>query len=297
MNRGARRAPTFRAAADCQLFLDWIADTVLRHGIEVHVFCLMPNHFHLLVRSIRGNLSKALKHLLAGYVLELNRRYRWDGPVFRGRFRSQLVEDDDYLRYLVAYLHLNPVRAQIVQRPEEALWSSAEVYLRSSRGPEWLVTEEVLSWFESRNALVQYHWDCAVNRLPPPRDFCPETGLFRNLSTVPAPEPLSRNDRSFDGSPVEEIMQLVAEAIDVPRRDLLANQRGRGRNRARRVLTWVLATELGMGCKEIAAIVGGTPNAVSLVLVKMRRRLRTEAAPDGLEEALEAVRKRTLDGS
>ncbi len=81
MNRGARRAPIFRDAADCQLFLDWVAESVSRHGIEVHLLCLMPSHFHLLIRSMRGSLSKALKHLLAGYILELNRRHTWVGSV------------------------------------------------------------------------------------------------------------------------------------------------------------------------------------------------------------------------
>src|SRR4051812_16842847 len=83
MHRGARRAPIFRDDEDCLLFLKGLEEAVDHHGLEVHAYALMPNHFHLLVRSPLGNLSKAMKHVTATFTLRANRRHRWDGPVFR----------------------------------------------------------------------------------------------------------------------------------------------------------------------------------------------------------------------
>src|SRR4051812_49416104 len=86
MHRGARHASVFRDDEDRLLFLNAVDEAVEHHGLEVHAYALMPNHFHLLVRSPLGNLSKAMKHVIATYTLRANRRHRWDGPIFRGRF-------------------------------------------------------------------------------------------------------------------------------------------------------------------------------------------------------------------
>ena len=111
MHRGARRAPIFVRDADCVLLLDTLGDVVDRFGLEVHAYSLMPNHYHLLVCTPAGNLSRAMRHLNGVYTQRLNRLHDWDGPVFRGRFKSQLVTEEAYRRELVAYIHLNPVRA------------------------------------------------------------------------------------------------------------------------------------------------------------------------------------------
>ena len=104
MNRGARRGPIFERNEHCLLFLDVLASVVSEFGWEVHAWSLMPNHYHLLVRSVHGNLSECMKWLGARYTRRLNDAEGWDGPTFRGRFRSELVGDEKYLRYLVAYI-------------------------------------------------------------------------------------------------------------------------------------------------------------------------------------------------
>ncbi len=123
MNRGRRREAVFVDDDGCQLFLDVIGAVFEHNGCEVHGYSLMPNHFHLLVRSARGDLSA------------LNRLHGWDGAVFRGRFKSQLVTDEAYLGHLLAYLHLNPVRAHLVSRPDEPSWTSHRPYLGLDRPP------------------------------------------------------------------------------------------------------------------------------------------------------------------
>jgi REP element-mobilizing transposase RayT len=120
MNRGARRHPVFLSDDHCVLFLDCVGSASDRFALEVHAYVLMPNHYHLLVRSIRGNLSAAIQHLAGRFTREMNRQQGWDGPIFRGRFRSQFIEEESHLRQVVPYLHLNPVRAGLVVLPQQA---------------------------------------------------------------------------------------------------------------------------------------------------------------------------------
>ncbi len=88
MHRGARREAIYDDERDCILFLDLVGQTVNRFGLEVHAYALMPNHYHLLVRSVKGNLSRCMQHLNGSYARGFNSRRTCDGPVFRGRFRS-----------------------------------------------------------------------------------------------------------------------------------------------------------------------------------------------------------------
>src|SRR5688572_1964032 len=94
MNRGARRAPIFVNDLTCGAFLDVLGELPERFGVVVHAYALMPNHFHLLLETPRGNLSRAMKHLEGVYSQRLNATYEWDGPLFRGRFRNEVVEDE-----------------------------------------------------------------------------------------------------------------------------------------------------------------------------------------------------------
>ena len=153
MHRGARRAAIFVDRADHLGFLDGLAEMVDRFGLEVHAYSLMPNHYHLLVRSASGNLSKGMQFLNGTYTLWLNNRHHWDGPVFRGRFHSQLVDDEGYLRYLIAYIHLNPVEAHLVRRVGDEAWTSHRAYLGKEEAPAWLTTRVLRDLFGGKARL------------------------------------------------------------------------------------------------------------------------------------------------
>ena len=84
----------------------------------------MPNHFHLMVESVYGNLSDAMKLLSARHVQEMNRRPGWDGSLFRGRFHSKVVYEDAHWQHLLAYVHLNPVEARLAMTPTQYQWTS-----------------------------------------------------------------------------------------------------------------------------------------------------------------------------
>ena len=88
-------------------------------GIRVHAYSLMPNHYHLLLETPRGNLSRALRHLDGIYTQRYNRAHGSDGTLFRGRYKAILIDKDSYLLQVVRYIHLNPVQSKIVREPAE----------------------------------------------------------------------------------------------------------------------------------------------------------------------------------
>jgi REP element-mobilizing transposase RayT len=111
MNRGARRQAIFLTDHDRRSFLSLLSDAADEFGMRVLCVCLMDNHFHLLVQSMGANLSQAMRHVGGIHALRFNEHNATDGPLFRGRFRSLVVADDDYLLTVARYIDHNPVAA------------------------------------------------------------------------------------------------------------------------------------------------------------------------------------------
>ena len=150
MNRGDRGEAIFRTGQDREMFLDTLAESCQKTGWQVHAFCLMPNHFHLVVETPGANLVSGMKWLLGTYTSRFNRRHRLFGHLFSGRYKSLIVEGSGtgYLKTVCDYVHLNPARSKLLA-PEEKLsrygWSSYPAYLRPARQrPGWLRTDRLL---------------------------------------------------------------------------------------------------------------------------------------------------------
>ncbi len=138
MNRGACRMNIFNNEKQKELFLEILGDTVKSYKIEVHAYCLMDNHYHLLIKTPLANISKAIQYLTSTYTIRHNRLEGKDGPLFRVRFKSKLVENNHYASHLVRYIHLNPKTASIVLEAEDYQWSSYRAYLGFDQFPKWL---------------------------------------------------------------------------------------------------------------------------------------------------------------
>jgi REP element-mobilizing transposase RayT len=150
MNRGDRREAIFRDDVDHQVFLDTLDDTCVKADWQVLAYCLMGNHFHLVVETPRGNLVSGMKWFLGTYTMRFNRRHGLSGHLFSGRYKALVVDPSkpDYLRTVCEYVHLNPVRAKLL-RPSDPLesfrWSSYPSYLEQPRRrPAWLHVDRVL---------------------------------------------------------------------------------------------------------------------------------------------------------
>ena len=145
MNRGRRREAIFPDGEDYLRFLDLLRQAAAMWTVRIAGFCLMPNHYHLLVQTPLANLGRFMRHVDGVYTQRFNRAHNTDGSLFRGRYKAILVEADTYLLSLLKYIHRNPLRAGIVSRLDRYPWSSHKGYLSSSSKWSWLHTEFVRS--------------------------------------------------------------------------------------------------------------------------------------------------------
>jgi REP element-mobilizing transposase RayT len=144
LSRGNERRDIFFNDADRRLFLDTIGEMSERFEINIFAFVLMNNHYHLLIRTNRANLSKAMQWFGVTYTRRFNDRHSRRGHLFEGRFKSIVVQNDAYIMQLSCYIHRNPVRAGMVKRLADYRWSSHLAYAYGKAAPEWLSTELIL---------------------------------------------------------------------------------------------------------------------------------------------------------
>lgn len=147
MNRGVDRQAVFFGDADRAEFGRALAEVHDRFEVETIAYCLMGNHYHLLLRAPGDQLSKAMHHLGTTYTARTNRRRARDGPLFRGRFHSIPVETDTYFMWAAAYIHRNPLDLPGVRRPADYRWSSYRTYLGLRHRPEFVNTDLLLGFF------------------------------------------------------------------------------------------------------------------------------------------------------
>jgi REP element-mobilizing transposase RayT len=146
-SRGDRREAIYEDDEDRERFLGVLAEVVQRHKWICHAFCLMTNHYHLVIETVEGNLSQGMRHLNGVYTQASNRRHNRTGHLFQGRFKGILVDKDAYLLELSRYVVLNPVRAGMVDSPEQWPWSSYQAMIGAVPVPKWLAVASLLSLF------------------------------------------------------------------------------------------------------------------------------------------------------
>ncbi len=150
MNRGDRRELIFKDAKDYERFMQTLAEACTKANWQVHAFCLMPNHFHLVIETPQPTLVAGMKWLLGTYTGRFNRRHREFGHLFSGRYKALLVDGsrNGYLKTVCDYVHLNPVRGKLIRpdRPlEQFRWSSYPLYLAApGKRPAWLRVDRLL---------------------------------------------------------------------------------------------------------------------------------------------------------
>lgn len=153
-NRGLTKRTMFENERDFRMFLALVAKEVRAGRIEVHAFCLMLTHYHLLVRSVNGQLSVAMANIQREYSRWFNRTRKRDGTLVKGRFKSKAVRDMAYRCNVVSYIHDNPVAAKEVASPADFVASSAWYWARrkTRKMPPWLATDWIQGELDNRGA-------------------------------------------------------------------------------------------------------------------------------------------------
>lgn len=157
-SRGDRREDIYRDEQDRQHWLEVLKTACSRFNWVVHAYCQMSNHYHLLVETVDGHLSRGMRQLNGLYTQGFNRRYREVGHLFQGRYKAILVQKETYLLALTRYVVLNPVRADLVDDPIHWPWSNYRATVGMVDAPTWLDTDWQLSQFagQRKQAIAHY---------------------------------------------------------------------------------------------------------------------------------------------
>lgn len=146
-SRGDRREDIYLDEHDRETWMEVVSEVCKRFNWTVHAYCQMTNHYHLLVETIDGNLSKGMRQLNGVYTQRFNRRHGMSGHLYQGRYKAILVQKENYLLELARYIILNPVRAGMVNHPEDWQWSSYSAMVGLTAVPVWVDTDWLLGQF------------------------------------------------------------------------------------------------------------------------------------------------------
>ena len=145
INRGVNRGIIFRDVDDYEYFLELLSLHSKTYNITIHNYCLMSNHYHLLLEITQSNLSKFMRQINGNYAIYFNKKYKRSGHLWQGRFKSSYVTDEAYLYTLILYIEQNPLKAKIVKNVEEYPYSSAHYFLSNEPNAllnnSWITTQ------------------------------------------------------------------------------------------------------------------------------------------------------------
>ncbi|MFH1359498.1 MAG: transposase [Candidatus Omnitrophota bacterium] len=157
INRGQSKREVFLDEKDYEAFLKVIRETCQTYKVNVVAYCLMRNHYHLIVYTPNANLPGFMRQLGGVYTQFFNRKYKQDGPLFKGRYKAIVVQEGSYLLRLIRYIHKNPIRAKIVERLDKYRYSSHGFYTKEKES-EWLKFKDILKgqWRKLQNFKKAY---------------------------------------------------------------------------------------------------------------------------------------------
>ena len=239
MNRGRRGEKIFEGKEDYRSFVELLEELAEVFNVNVAAYCLMTNHYHFLVQTPDANLSRSMRHLNSVYTQRYNRRHGYDGPLFRGRYKSILVESDTYALELLRYIHRNPLEAGIVDNLQKYPWSSHKPYMSDAKKWKWLHKNYILKLFsDSRKESVRLYKRFVLRETPEEIDRI--FGRKKLPSVLGSKGFIDRikerffNPKDFEEIPearrlkpdIDKIKRVVCKAYKIKEDDLYASRRG-----------------------------------------------------------------------
>lgn len=270
MNRGRGRQAIFHSDAYYQAFLETIKEASSRFGMEVHAYCLMGNHYHLLIKTPLGNLSRCIRHVNGVYTQRYNRLKGTDGPLFRGRFKAVLVEGDAYLLQLTRYIHRNPIdmKRPLVAELATYPWSSYPAYLNKSPSPSWLnrdVSYQLLgkkNRYRAYQSFVELGVDEEILAFYGKGKLKAVLGSDEFIESVLSETDTNRpyfNELQARLPTIATIVSTVARQMHVEEKSIYISARGRGAANIPRWMALFLSREVGKhALNEISPAFGMT---------------------------------------
>lgn len=275
-SRGNERRAIFGSRVDYQRLLGYFESATERYGARIHCFCLMPNHYHLLLETPRANLRRILHHLNTSYTNYFNTKTERVGHLFQGRYRAILVEKDTYALELSRYIHLNPVRANLVNEPSQYSWSSYSPYVEKERRWGWLERGFILGQLSSHEREARRRYEAFVKEgmgkslEDPLKKVVASTLLGTEQFIEGVRERFIRKASSHRDLPALRKLSSWPDLSSIVR--VSERVLGRGTKEARRVALYLSHRSSGLSLREIGEYFGGIgPSAVT----QNTRRLET----------------------
>lgn len=274
-------------------------------GIWVFAYCLMDNHYHLFFQTPKANLSRVMRHLDGIYTQRYNRVHRRDGPLFRGRYKSIVVDKESYLLAVARYIHHNPVEAGLVQFPEQYQWSSGKEYVRILEGkkvPAWLEVGELLERFpksKRKEAFIEFMRSKIEE---PEKHFYEEEHLKavlgrpefiertkKKIKENKKSDPEMPQGRAYMRIDPERCFMAIQKVYQITREELIKSNRGK-RNEARSMGMVICRKLGGMKLGEIARIYQvGNYSTVSSVIQRMSKEIEVGGKTNNIYEQIKKI--------
>lgn len=181
IQRGTEKKEIFKTGKDKERFLGYLEQAYDRYQSICHTYGLMDNHYHLILETPQPNISKIMHYINTSYAVYYNTKYKRVGPLYQGRYKAILVEADKYLHHLSRYIHLNPVRAKMVEDPVEYKWSSYNYLIGKEKKPKWLEAGFILANFGNSRMKAQKGYKKFVDAGIGEEDVKIDEGLYKGI--------------------------------------------------------------------------------------------------------------------
>ena len=285
MSRGKARQFIFYDKSYYQAFLQCIEQAHQRFGIEVHAYCLMGNHYHLLIKTPKGNLSRAMRHINGVYTQKYNFLKKTDGPLFRGRYKAILIEASSYLLEVSRYIHRNPVelKTPLVANLIDYPWSSYPAYLNKEETPGWLIKDDVFGELSVLHPIPAYQRFIEKGLDEDTRKFYarnvwPAIRGDESFVEIAYANALSHDrevahNRNREDVSIKLIIKTVAKYYRVKEQQITQAKRGRGEKNYPRWMAMKLSQDLsGQNLANIAKYFGvGNYCTISRTISRLNR--------------------------
>ena len=307
ISRGISREDIFRSERDKEKFLEYLEKISERFSIIIHTYCLMSNHYHLLIETPEPNLSKSIQWLNVSYAINFNRKYKRSGHLFQGRFRAILIDADAYLKQLSRYIHLNPVKANLVSAAGQYRWSSYPAFVGKLTPPMFLETGWLLSNFGNSRRVAQKNYKDFVEKvniktLTNPSKHITEGVILGDTDFVNWIKDTFLSERKDDKEipqlrhlkpkvSLEAIVVQTSKELKCDVEDIL--KKGRKLNKAREIAIHLARDLSGLSGKELGNYFGGVSGALISI---MYNRIANESAKNKkLRNRIVRLRKRIFN--
>ncbi len=265
--RGNERGKIFFTKSDYQKFKEYLADVQEKYGVILHCYVLMTNHYHLLIETPEKNLSKIMHFLNSCYTTYINIKRKRNGHLLQGRYKSIVIDKSSYLQELSRYIHLNPVRAKMVDRPEEYPYSSYNAYI--SDIDELVTSTAVLSMFHQDIAIAREKYRVFIENSPIGEIENPFKNVYGGM-ILGNPAFIKSTLQRIDGNNLDnqeichrKALQALHNVDDIitiicKRRGLLREELfSKDRNNLRKICIYLMKKYAAETNRQIGALFGG----------------------------------------